>query len=70
MTRANPQIQYTGGDGRLTIEGLKLLNGLSDRLAEAEGRLAAIAALTDPSGGATIDTEARTSIAAILGAAG
>lgn len=68
--RPNPQISYTFPDGRLTIEGLQLLLGYDQRIAAAEAKLAAIAALADPSGGATIDAEARAQIAAILDAAG
>lgn len=68
--RPNPQISYTFPDGRLTIEGLQLLLGYDDRIKAAEAKLAAIAALADPAGGATIDAEARAQIAAILDAAG
>lgn len=70
MTAPNPQISYTFPDGRLTIEGLRLLQGLETRLARAEAKLSAIAALADPAGGATVDAQARASIAAILDAAG
>jgi hypothetical protein len=67
---ANPQIPYVQGDGRFNIEGLKLLNELTARVAALESKLAAIAALADPTGGATVDAEARASIAAVLDAAG
>jgi hypothetical protein len=70
MTRPNPQISYTFPDGRLTIEGLQLLLGIEDRLARAERKLAAIAVVAAPTGGATVDAEARAQIVAILGAAG
>lgn len=70
MTRPNPQIAYATQSGRLTLDGLAYFGALADRLAAAEEKLAAIAALSDPSGGATIDTQARAQIAAILDAAG
>jgi hypothetical protein len=70
MTRPNPQIRYTFSDGRLTIDGLQLLLGIEDRLSRAEAKLAAIAAVAAPAGGATVDAEARARIVAILGAAG
>jgi len=54
--------QFVGPDGRLTIEGLKVLQGLFDRLD-------AIAAVSAPTGGATIDAEARAAISSILTAA-
>lgn len=70
MTQANPQIRYVDQGGRLTLDGLALLQSLEKRVAAAEAKLAAIAALSDPSGGATIDAEARAAIAQILDAAG
>lgn len=45
--------------GQLTTEGYKVLIGLFDRLD-------AIAAVTAPTGGATIDAEARTAIQSII----
>lgn len=52
--------------GKLTLAGIKLF-----RDAERDrAKLAAIAVITAPAGGATIDTEARTAIAAIIAAAG
>ena len=41
-----------------------------DRLAAAEARLEAIAAVADPAGGATVDAEARAAIIAIIDGAG
>lgn len=49
--------------GKLTLEGYKLFAGVI-------ARLDAIAAVTAPSGGATVDAEARTAIAAVITAAG
>ena len=49
--------------GKLTLEGYKMLSALFSRLD-------ALAAVTAPSGGATVDSEARTAIAAIIAAAG
>ncbi len=69
MSAPNIQEVYVA-DGRLTLEGYKLLADMNDRLEAAEAKLAAIAALSDPTGGATIDAEARTAINAILDAAG
>lgn len=70
MTRANPQIAYFQPDGRPTIEGEKLVLELSGRVAALEAKLAAIAALADPTGGGTVDAQARAAIAAITDAAG
>ncbi len=49
--------------GKLTLEGYKMLVAL-------ENRLAAIAAVAAPSGGATVDAEARAAVAAMIAAAG
>lgn len=70
MTKANIQEQYVTPDGRLTIDGYKLIAALDERLTAAEAKLTAIAALADPTGGATVDAEARAAIVAILDAAG
>lgn len=61
--RPNLAEQFVTRDGRLTIEGLKVLQGLFDRLD-------AIAAVSDATGGGTQDAEARAAIAAIIDAAG
>lgn len=61
--RPNLAEQFVTRDGRLTIEGLKVLQGIFDKLD-------AIAAVSDPSGGGTQDAEARAAIAAIIDAAG
>lgn len=65
----NAQIAYFQRDGRPTLEGLKAFDALFSRVAVAEGKLAAIADLADPTGGATVDAEARAAIAEILDAA-
>ena len=67
--RPNAQVRYVGADGRLTLDGMILLGRLSERLAAAEARLAAIGDVVDPTGGATQDAEARAAVASIIGAA-
>ena len=49
--------------GKLTLEGYKMLVAL-------ENRLDAIAAIAAPSGGSTVDAEARAAVAAMIAAAG
>ena len=49
--------------GKLTLDGYKMLVAL-------ENRLDAIAAVAAPSGGATVDAEARAAVAAMIAAAG
>lgn len=49
--------------GKLTLEGYKMLVAL-------ENRLDAIAAVAAPSGGATVDAEARAAVAAMIAAVG
>jgi hypothetical protein len=66
---ANLQQQYVGPDGRLTIAGAQLFDNLDRRLRVAEDKLKAIAAVTGPDAGATIDAEARAAINAIIAAA-
>ena len=56
-------IRYIAPDGTLTVEGLRLINDLIRRLD-------AVAAVAAPTGGATVDAEARTAINAIISAAG
>lgn len=60
--KPNLQERYVGPDGRLTIEGMKMLQSITDRLD-------AIAAVTNPTGGATVDAEARTAIDNIISGA-
>lgn len=61
---------YVKADGRLTQEGLMLLQGQARAIATLQAKLAAIAAVVAPSGGATVDAEARAAIAGIIAAAG
>lgn len=67
---ASSLVVYTKSDGRLTIDGLRLFRDMERRLRDAESKLEAIAAITAPSGGVTIDAQARTAINDILSAAG
>lgn len=62
----NNLVQYFNADGTPTVRGLEYFNGLEGRVKAAEAKLAAIAAVTDPAGGATIDSQARTAIIAII----
>jgi hypothetical protein len=65
----NKSVRYVAPDGTLTVQGLDLFNGLSalaGRVEAAEAKLAAIAAVSAPTGGATTDTEARAAINAII----
>jgi hypothetical protein len=69
MTTVSIKDQIVTADGRLTQNGYALLDGMDRRLRGLEGKLAAVAAITGPTGGATVDAEARTAINAIIGAA-
>lgn len=62
-------VSYFNADGTPTIEGIRLIRRMEQRLDAAEAKLAAIAAVTGPAGGATIDAEARTAINAIISGA-
>lgn len=68
--RPNLSERYLRPDGRLTLDGIKLFQSMFDRIGVLEGKLTAIAAVTDPTGGATVDAEARTAIQAIIDEAG
>lgn len=67
--KPNSQIAYVQADGRLTLDGMRLFLAQAEQIATLEGKLAAIGAIALPAGGATIDTQARAAIAAIIGAA-
>lgn len=69
MTVPNMQERYVGQDGRLTPDGQKLFQQLFENVTSLQAQMAAIAAVTDPTGGATVDAEARTAITAITAAA-
>ncbi len=62
--------KYVSPQGTLTTQGVELFLEVERRMAAAESKLAAIAAVTAPAGGATTDAEARTAINSILTAAG
>ena len=64
----NFSIRYVSKDGHFTPEGLVFFTSLIARLEAAEGKLSAISAIAAPVGGATVDTEARAAIAAIIAA--
>lgn len=66
---ARQGFKYLNADGTLNVQGLQLFNDLETRLADAEAKLAAIAAVTAPAGGATVDAEARAAIASIIAGA-
>jgi len=66
---ANAAVVMVGANGQPTAALLLLLRDYERRLAASEAQMAAIAAVTAPSGGATVDAEARTAIAAIIAGA-
>lgn len=68
--RPNLAETYVQRDGHLTLEGLKLLQDMNSRITDLETKLAAIAAVAAPTGGATTDAEARAAINSIITAAG
>jgi len=57
-------------NGKPSVDWMATLEDLFDRLEAAESKLTAIAAVTAPSGGSTIDAEARTAINDIISGAG
>jgi phosphoribosylformylglycinamidine (FGAM) synthase-like amidotransferase family enzyme len=61
-------LRMVDATGRLTRAGYEALIVMERDLAAAKAKLDAISALTAPSGGATIDAQARASIAAIIAA--
>ena len=70
MSEPNITEIVADGNGRLTLAGFTMLADMNARIVVMEGTLAAIAAITAPTGGATTDAEARSAIAAILAEAG
>lgn len=66
----NNLVSYFRQDGTPTERGLEEFRRMEDRIAALEAKLAAIAAVTEPTGGATQDAEARTAIDAIIAGAG
>ena len=66
----NRQVAYFNTDGTPTVRGIEYFQRIEKRVVAAEAKLAAIAAITNPAGGATIDAEARTAINAIITGAG
>ncbi len=68
--RPNIAEKYFGADGRPTVTGQKLLQDAFDRIEALEAKLSAISAVGAPSGGATVDSEARSAITSVINAAG
>jgi hypothetical protein len=60
---------YVTADGRLTARGVILFKQIIAALGATGGRLDAVAAVAAPAGGATVDTQARAAIVAMLAAA-
>jgi hypothetical protein len=61
----NNLVSYFNPDGTPTIEGIKL----GKEIDQLKRQMAAIAAVTGPTGGSTTDAEARTAINAIISGA-
>lgn len=62
--------RYVTADGSFTLLGVQVFQDLERRLAAQDAKLTAIAAVVAPTGGATVDAEARAAIAAIIAGAG
>jgi hypothetical protein len=62
--------RYVNDDGSLSLQGLELFREMQRRIEAQDAKLAAIAAVVAPAGGATVDAEARAAIAAIIAGAG
>ena len=65
----NLTTRFVQPDGRLTLTAIQQLSELERRLNVQEMKMAAIAAVADPTGGVTEDAEARAAIIAIIAAA-
>lgn len=63
------RVRYIAQDGTLTLQGMQLFGEMVRALDEQSAKLAAIAEVVAPTGGATTDAEARTAIAAIIAGA-
>lgn len=69
MTNFSGYEVFVGPDRRLTFEGQEILQRQDERIAALEALLADISAVTAPTGGGTVDAQARTAISAIIAAA-
>lgn len=67
--KAQQGFRYVTADGGFTVLGLQLFQDMERRLAAQDAKLAAIAAVVAPTGGATVDAQARAAIAAIIAGA-
>lgn len=65
----NPNVRYISPEGTFTLQGMMLFGDVVRALDASNAKLAAIAAVVAPVGGATVDAEARTAIAAIIAGA-
>jgi hypothetical protein len=65
LRMGEPYVDQRGG---LTQTGWQAFTAMEERIADLEAKLAAAAAVSDATGGATIDAEARAELIAIKGA--
>lgn len=70
VKQSNLAETYVTPDGRLTIEGQKLFQQWVAFMEQTKAAIEGIAAVSDPTGGGTVDSQARTAIIAIIDAAG
>jgi hypothetical protein len=61
--------RYVNADGSLSLQGLEVFREMQRQIMAQDEKLAAIAAVVAPTGGATVDAEARAAIAAIIAGA-